>query len=249
LAFRFRQSIRLLPGVRLNFGKRGVSASIGGAGATVNFGAKGVRGTIGLPGSGLSYSQMLIAKRASTPSVDNENARPSGCFPTMIGLLALLIVTATLSICTGEDAKKSPAHDGAKDVEAATLPLVSPPTERLRYVVSSGLNCRAGPSSRDKRLQRFGRGDQLPVVREDNGWALIRIGAGTACWVATSYTSTTPPLNPAPGRPALSETAPRDAPSRVHMSDCPCSGPRLCTGPRGGLYCVTRGGNKRYGHG
>ena len=28
---------------------------------------------------------------------------------------------------------------------------------------------------------------------------------------------------------------------------CPCSGSRVCIGPRGGRYCITRGGNKRYG--
>ena len=27
---------------------------------------------------------------------------------------------------------------------------------------------------------------------------------------------------------------------------CPCSGSKLCTGPRGGRYCITSGGNKRY---
>lgn len=30
-------------------------------------------------------------------------------------------------------------------------------------------------------------------------------------------------------------------------SSCPCSGSRVCIGPRGGRYCITRGGNKRYG--
>lgn len=28
---------------------------------------------------------------------------------------------------------------------------------------------------------------------------------------------------------------------------CPCSGRHICTGPRGGRYCITSGGNKRYG--
>lgn len=28
---------------------------------------------------------------------------------------------------------------------------------------------------------------------------------------------------------------------------CPCSGSRICIGPRGGRYCITSGGNKRYG--
>jgi DNA-binding CsgD family transcriptional regulator len=28
---------------------------------------------------------------------------------------------------------------------------------------------------------------------------------------------------------------------------CPCSGESVCVGPRGGRYCITSGGNKRYG--
>lgn len=28
---------------------------------------------------------------------------------------------------------------------------------------------------------------------------------------------------------------------------CPCSGSNVCIGPRGGRYCITSGGNKRYG--
>jgi uncharacterized membrane protein YgcG len=30
-------------------------------------------------------------------------------------------------------------------------------------------------------------------------------------------------------------------------SGCPCSGGTVCIGPRGGRYCITSGGNKRYG--
>jgi hypothetical protein len=30
-------------------------------------------------------------------------------------------------------------------------------------------------------------------------------------------------------------------------SGCPCSGSLVCIGPRGGRYCITSGGNKRYG--
>ena len=64
---RFRKTIKLLPGLRLNLSKSGVSASVGKAGATVNVSEKGVRGTVGLPGTGISYSDPLSA-RAVKPS-------------------------------------------------------------------------------------------------------------------------------------------------------------------------------------
>lgn len=52
MGLRFRKSIRLMPGIRLNLSKSGVSASLGGPGATVNIGKRGVRGTVGVPSSG-----------------------------------------------------------------------------------------------------------------------------------------------------------------------------------------------------
>jgi len=67
MGFRFRKTIRILPGVRLNVSKTGISTSIGGRGATVNVGKRGVRGTIGIPGSGLSYSSMLGKRSGNKP--------------------------------------------------------------------------------------------------------------------------------------------------------------------------------------
>ena len=61
MGFRFRQRIKLLPGIRVNVTANGLSSlSIGGGGATVNIG-KGMRitGTASLPGTGLSYQQVL----------------------------------------------------------------------------------------------------------------------------------------------------------------------------------------------
>lgn len=61
MGFRFRKSIKLFPGVRINLSKSGVSTSIGRPGATVNFSERGVRGTVGIPGTGMSYSENLSA--------------------------------------------------------------------------------------------------------------------------------------------------------------------------------------------
>ena len=66
MSLRFRQTFTLFPGVRLNIGKRGISASIGVPGATVNVGQKGIRATVGLPGSGLSFT---------TPTLPYEDRR------------------------------------------------------------------------------------------------------------------------------------------------------------------------------
>lgn len=44
MGFKFRQRIKIAPGIHINIGKTGItSASIGKAGATLNVGKKGVK--------------------------------------------------------------------------------------------------------------------------------------------------------------------------------------------------------------
>ncbi len=60
MGFRFHKSIRLLPGVKLNITKRGVSSvSVGKPGLTANVGPRGVRGTLSLIGTGLSFFKLF----------------------------------------------------------------------------------------------------------------------------------------------------------------------------------------------
>jgi len=53
--FRFRKTFSILPGVRVNLSKTGVSGSLGGHGATLNVGHGKENVTLGVPGTGLSY--------------------------------------------------------------------------------------------------------------------------------------------------------------------------------------------------
>ena len=56
MGFRFRQRIKIAPGVYLNLGKKGVnSVSVRGGPFTTNFNEDGVKHTVGLHGTGLSY--------------------------------------------------------------------------------------------------------------------------------------------------------------------------------------------------
>lgn len=56
MRWRFRRSLSIFPGFRINFGKKGVSASLGPRGAKVTVGTKGVRTSVGIPGSGVSVT-------------------------------------------------------------------------------------------------------------------------------------------------------------------------------------------------
>ena len=55
MGLRIRKSVKIAPGVRLNFGKKGISTSIGKRGVGVTFGPTGTTAHISVPGTGISY--------------------------------------------------------------------------------------------------------------------------------------------------------------------------------------------------
>lgn len=78
MPWRFRRSVKILPGVRWNIGKKGSSVTIGGRGIKVTVGHGKVRQTVGIPGTGLTYT--------STTSTSKKQSK-SACCP-----LALLLI-------------------------------------------------------------------------------------------------------------------------------------------------------------
>lgn len=98
MAFRFRRTVSIFPGVRLNLGKRGVSVSAGMRGANVTMGRGGLFGNVGIPGTGLSYRERL-RKRDGGGSRKNSRAdRPASGLPP----LAEQIAQVQLNTTTGD---------------------------------------------------------------------------------------------------------------------------------------------------
>lgn len=93
MGLRFRRSIKLVPGVRLNIGLRRASLSIGGKGFTYNVGSTGSRVTVGIPGSGLSYSTNLQHQNPATllantmPARKRYSATPFVVMAFVLGLI------------------------------------------------------------------------------------------------------------------------------------------------------------------
>lgn len=74
---RFRKSIKIAKGLRINIGSKGISSvSVGGKGLTLNASKKGVRATASIPGSGLSQSGMLHTADRNQKTVNNTSERP-----------------------------------------------------------------------------------------------------------------------------------------------------------------------------
>lgn len=75
MGFRFRRSIKLLPGVRLNLSGSGASVSLGPRGLHYTVGPKGTRVTAGIPGTGLSWTEYTPhSKPPSNPPLIPEHS-------------------------------------------------------------------------------------------------------------------------------------------------------------------------------
>lgn len=65
MAIRFRKSIKLAPGLKLNLNKKGVSLTVGGKYARVTTGSRGTTISGSAPGTGLSYQHKISSSPAS----------------------------------------------------------------------------------------------------------------------------------------------------------------------------------------
>lgn len=70
MGLRFRKSVKICKGIKINFSKSGASLSLGGRGHSIKIGNKS-RATFGIPGTGLSYSTGLSSHKKSNRRSSN----------------------------------------------------------------------------------------------------------------------------------------------------------------------------------
>lgn len=204
MGFRFRKSIKLMPGVRLNISKGGFSTSIGRPGATVNIGKRGVRGTVGLPGTGLSYSDMLVKRdgRGKRTVVEPEvgSAAPStfSLKAIILGIVIVaLVLVGVLFVAGLSSARQSapavgtqaairssqPDDRGADATLSGTLSSEEAPTSTSVHV-APGSKCHANPSARGKVVATLGDDTVFSLMDQQAGWSRI-VSEDQDCWVAS----------------------------------------------------------------
>ena len=74
MGLRFRRSLKLAPGVRMNFSASGMGMSFGVPGARVSVGPRGVTHTAGMPGTGLSWTTTTSGRAARPRSSAAQEA-------------------------------------------------------------------------------------------------------------------------------------------------------------------------------
>lgn len=159
MGLRFRKSVSLGKGLRLNFGKKGVSLSAGVPGAHVTYSTTGRKTTsVGIPGTGVSYvkSEKIGGKKSGsgdTPSAPSEednllgsNPPPKkkrGCAPFAVGAVVLVVIIALFQQCAGgSNSASSSQPSSASSVQSMISSAVSSETE------SSEASSSEAPSSK-----------------------------------------------------------------------------------------------------
>ena len=90
MGVRFRRSVKICKGVKVNFSKSGASLSLGGRGHGMTFGGSGTRAHVGIPGTGLSYNTKIgghsHSRSHSRSTSRSTSSKPTVQVPKQIGI-------------------------------------------------------------------------------------------------------------------------------------------------------------------
>ncbi len=100
MGLRFRKSIKILPGVKLNLGKKSAGVSVGTTGARYSVNSSGRKtSTVGIPGTGLSYSKSSGGGKKSDKS--SKSVLPWRLI-IAVGVLIFILIGG-IAACTDPD--------------------------------------------------------------------------------------------------------------------------------------------------
>jgi hypothetical protein len=178
MGWRFQRVLRIIPGLRVNLSKSGVSTSVGPRGASVNIGRHGVTTSAGLPGTGLSYRQRL------------------GHPGTWLGVALLVVALGLAAWRNGMfNSALPPAVQhavSAPDNAAQSVIATAKPAMGIRYVHRGNSVLRAEPSARGDALKHEAKGDQVTLIATSGPWAKVQDGETTG-WMRASVLGENPP--------------------------------------------------------
>lgn len=130
----------------------------------------------------------------------------------------------------------SPAQSSAPALASATE----------HFVSADNLNVRDQPGG--KVVSKLKRGEKVQVFETRNEWARISTDSQSSQWLSLkSLCSGSGCYVVSKPKPVTQPVQPSRQKIPAYGSSCPCSSGNVCIGPRGGRYCITSGGNKRYG--
>ena len=128
MSLRFRKSIKLAPGVKLNLGKKSVGVSVGGKYGGVSYNSRnGARARVSAPGTGLSYSTSLKSVEKSVPAPPPVEKQKKPFYKSWLFWAAVIVVLLLLSSCSAAPVPETTVVSlSPSPVSSTPLPAAAP---------------------------------------------------------------------------------------------------------------------------
>jgi len=185
MGLRFHKVLGILPGVRINVSKSGVSTSVGPRGADVNIGRHGVTTNAGIPGTGLSYRQKMGSRGSKLGIIALVGALGFAAVKNADKILAFFHPHATTTAATA-------SHRAASAAATQSVVQAAKPVTGAWYVHRGGSDLRALPKVSAKVLKKEPRGQQVQLIAMSGTWAEVRDGQLSG-WMRASVLGAAPP--------------------------------------------------------
>jgi hypothetical protein len=123
-----------------------------------------------------------------------------------------------------------------------------------KYINTNTLNIRDKPNG--NVVAKLGRGKKVNIYEKKGNWVRISLNSTSPQWISEKLLcetedcfkqkmSTSKPHNYQTLKSQSHHSETKKS-KTYYDSDCSCAVVDYCVGPRGGHYCITSGGNKRY---
>lgn len=200
MAWRFRRSIKIAPGIRINLNKKSTSVRIGPRGLGYTISSTGKRtASVGIPGTGLSYSETVSKKRKTSAQVPAQSfadidpveefveTKPSNSVfrvaAWMIGIAMTIAVVTTIFSAHREPVSVANVANQSTEPQ----PLEAHAAE-IKLITKVNLRLRAEPTTRAKALLTIPAGTELIPTDRNSGWSKV-IFNGQSGWVSDTFLS------------------------------------------------------------
>jgi hypothetical protein len=186
MGLRFHRVFSVLPGVRINLSKSGLSTSVGPRGADVNIGRHGVTTNASLPGTGLSYRSKMGSKSSKVGILALVGGLAFAAYKNADKILDFFHPSAAKHATVASHAPSATSTAAQSVVTAAK------PVSGVRYVRRGGSDLRDQPKTTGKVLKKEARGQQVQLVAISGAWAEVQDGPFKG-WMRASVLKETPP--------------------------------------------------------
>jgi hypothetical protein len=185
MGLRFHRVFSILPGIRINLSKSGLSTSLGPRGADVNIGRHGVTTSAGIPGTGLSYRQKMGSRGSKLGILALVGALGFAAFKNADKIIGFFHPSSSTTTSVA-------SHRTASAAAIESIVNTAKPVTGERYVHRGGSDLRELPKTSAKVLKKEPKGQQVQLIALSGAWAEVRDGELTG-WMRASVLGEAPP--------------------------------------------------------